>query len=348
MLRYRVEFWLVLALAWLFRRVPIDTGSAAMGTIWRWIGPLTARHRRLLDNLALAMPELDAAERRRIAIESWRNLGRVAAETFVIDRILADPSRILLPERARTILAAGTTGAVLVSLHAGNWEVVVEGANRIGRNATGVYKALRNPLLDAWLIERRKELYRSGILPKSADTARALLGSVKRGGTIAVMADLRDSRGIEVPFFGQPAFANPFPALTARMTGASLFAGIARRVSGARFVIEVAEIEVPRTADRAGDIARATAEMHRCFEDWIRADPAQWMWIQRKWVTRRDRGRMMRDRAAAAAAAEAPGDGEGPPLGDAAAAAGSDASEAVTPTQAPPARPASATEPTRS
>ena len=40
-----------------------------------------------------AMPEKTPAEREAIALGMWGNLGRVMAETFLMDRLLKDPSR---------------------------------------------------------------------------------------------------------------------------------------------------------------------------------------------------------------------------------------------------------------
>ena len=40
------------------------------------------------------MPEKTQAEREAIALGMWDNLGRVMAETFQLDRLLKDPSRL--------------------------------------------------------------------------------------------------------------------------------------------------------------------------------------------------------------------------------------------------------------
>jgi KDO2-lipid IV(A) lauroyltransferase len=106
---------------------------------------------------------------------------------------------------------------------------------------------------------------------------------VRDGGVLATMADLRDRKGVMVPFFGRMAPTSTFPALVARMTGAPLFAVEIVRRPGVRFVIALRAIEVPRTAERQADIEAATASLHAAFEDFIRRNPEQWMWAHRRW-----------------------------------------------------------------
>ena len=290
-----LEYAAVRAIAGGFRRLSLDTASALMGAIWRAIAPLGPRHARALGHIALALPELDEAARRRIVIGMWENLGRVAGETLLIDRLVADPSRFEIPPATAEALLSAGEGAVLVSLHTGNWEIIVRGATAAGLTATGVYKALDNPVVDRWLRSMRAPLYPGGLLAKSSEAARLLIARAKAGETIAVMADLRDSRGIQVPFFGRPAYANPFPAMVARMTGRPMIAGRAVRLDGARFRIDATIIPVAATGDRSADVAAATAAMHAVFEGWIREYPEQWMWIHRKWDLERSKRRARRE-----------------------------------------------------
>ena len=102
----------------------------------------------------------------------------------------------------------------------------------MGVPLTGVYQRLSNPYVDAETHKLRAFLYEGGLLPKAPVTARALLRAAQEGGCPAFLADLRDDRGAEVPFFGHPARSNTFPALLARTTGLPLYAGAAFRREG--------------------------------------------------------------------------------------------------------------------
>lgn len=303
----RIEFGLLMGATTIIRAVPVDTASDVMAAMWRAIAPLLPRHARALDHLAHAFPDMPVEKRRWIARQMWGNLGRVTAETIQLDRLVADPSRFEVTPEGLATLARGRDGAVLVSLHMGNWEVVIQAANAAKLASTGVYQTLRNPLVDDWLQTLRAPLYPGGLLPKGSSTARQMLGRVKRGQVVAVLGDLRESAGIQVPFFGRPAYANPFPAMAARIGGVPMIAGRVRRLDGTRFVIDAVEVPVSRTDDRAADVHATTAAMHAQFESWIREAPEQWMWAHRKWETKQSGRRARRIEFAAAAAEKAAG-----------------------------------------
>jgi KDO2-lipid IV(A) lauroyltransferase len=299
----RLEFGLLMVATAAVRAVPVAVASDTMAALWRAVAPLLPRHARALDHLEHAFPDLPADRRRWIAREMWGNLGRVTAETIQLDRLVADPSRFEVSPAGLETLSRGRNGAVLVSLHMGNWEVVIEAANAAKLSSTGVYQALRNPLVDDWLQALRAPLYPGGLLPKGSATARQMLGRVKRGQVVAVLGDLRESAGIQVPFFGRPAYANPFPAMAARIGGVPLIAGRVRRLEGTRFVIDAVEVPVSHTDDRTADVHATTAAMHAQFETWIREAPEQWMWAHRKWETKQSGRRSRRAAFTAAAAA---------------------------------------------
>lgn len=285
--RHRLEVVGLRLVGALFRALPMETASWIGGALWRFAAPLTKRHPRALDHLALARPDLDEAERRRIVRAMWDNLGRISAEAFRLDDFEAEPDRIdLSGAEAVAQLAATDRGAVLVSLHMGNWELGAVAARRVGLQAAGVYQEVNNPWVERLLLGLRAPWYPLGLYRRQRDgseTALKLFGIVRRGGTLALLGDLRDGGGIDVPFFGRPAPVTPFPALIARSLGVPLVAVRMLRTKGARFRIEAVAIEVPRTGDRDADVRRVTEALHGQFEAWIRADPEQWFWIHRKW-----------------------------------------------------------------
>jgi KDO2-lipid IV(A) lauroyltransferase len=265
------------------RVLPIDFASAFMGWLWRVIAPHLRRHPRVLAHLALAYPEMSKAERERIARDMWTNLGRVFAESFLVERILAK-SRIDF--RIAPLLAElhdAHEGVVFVSLHAGNWELAITPTLSAGIKAAGVYQRLKNPIVDRYLVESRRPYYPRGLFAKGTDIGRRLTRIVKEGGALAMLADLRDRRGVVVPFFGHPAPSTSFPALLCRISGAKIVAARVVRTRGARFIIDGEIIPMPRTADRDADVLEGTRRIQARFEDWIREHPEQWMWAHRRW-----------------------------------------------------------------
>lgn len=264
------------------RMLPVETASRVSGLGWRLIAPHLYRQERVLRNLALAYPDMAEVDRRRLAADMWENLGRTFAEAFSLERIAADGRISFGSEEMIDTMTRGGP-CVVCGLHLGNWELVAYTGKRMGVPFTGVYQRLSNPLVDAETLRLRTFLYDGGLLPKTPVTARTLLKAAKGGGYPAFLADLRDDRGAEVPFFGHPARSNVFPALLARTTGLPLYAGAAYRLPGVRFRIDVARVPIPETDDKQADALAATAALQAQFEAFIRKAPEQWMWGHRKW-----------------------------------------------------------------
>ena len=267
----------------LLRIVPIEFGAAFMGRLWRLVGPSTHRHSRALRNLALAVPDYDEAERQRIAAAQWDNLGRTFAEALQVDRLIADLDRLeLVVDAAAAAAFSAPGGLVLASLHSGNWEVAAYPIRRY-RSVAGLYQRLSNPLSDQFVAALRGHVFDGGLFTKGAKTPGHIMQWVRAGNAMAMLADHRESRGIEVSFFGRPTTANPFPAMVARRLGVPLIAGRAVRLPGSRFRVDACRIAVPQTNHPEHDVAVATQALLDCFESWIRDRPGEWMWMQDRW-----------------------------------------------------------------
>jgi len=295
-LRYRLEYAALRSIAALLNAVPLEVGANVSAKAWRLIAPYDRRHRRALENIAIAFPEKTAKEREAIALAMWENLGRVMAETMQIDRILADPSRIKLTPLTDKVFARykNKMGSVIgVTLHMGNWEFAAWPMTVAGNNPAAVYRTVKNPYVDRYLRHLRRHLYPGGLLGKGSidgsaeegqKTARLIMDFVRQGGRLGLVCDLHDRTGIPVPFFGRPARSVTIPALIARRVGARIWMGRCLRIGKeSRFTIELKELKVPRTANAADDVRWITAEMQKQFEAWVREAPEQWSWNNRRW-----------------------------------------------------------------
>ncbi len=288
-LRQRIEYGLLLAIVLFVRAMPLDMATAVSARIWRVIAPKTRRHRRALKNLEKMMPEKTPEEREAIALGMWDNLGRVTAEGILLDRILKDPWRIEFENPALIERYRDKVGAMVVAgLHMGNWEVAISPAMALNARAAGVYRIVENPYVDRFLQRLRAPLYPAGLFASKSDdgfnTVMRIASFVRQGGTLGMLADLPDWRGVEVPFFGHMMWATTAPAWLARRAGASLWIGRVIRIGKeSRFRIAFKELKVPRTDRPDEDIRELTAAIQRQFEEWIREHPEQFMWSNKRW-----------------------------------------------------------------
>ena len=293
-LRHRLEYAGLRLLIGIVRLMPIDTSANVSSAIWGLIAPRLRRHKRALDNLAIAYPEKTQAEREAIARAMWKNLGRVMAETMQIDRLIREPDRIeIVNQKVFTRYKDKLGAAIGCSLHLGNWELAIWPLTMAGGNPAAVYRTVKNPYVDAYLRHQRRDLYPGGLLGKGKvdgsmeegqKTARQIMDHVRNGGRLGLVCDLYDKSGLPVPFFGTPARSVIIPAMIARRVGARIWMARCMRVGTAsRFRIDITELKVPRTASMSDDVKSITAAMQAQYEVWIRETPEQWMWSNRRW-----------------------------------------------------------------
>jgi KDO2-lipid IV(A) lauroyltransferase len=284
-LRYRIEYILFLAAANIARLLPLETCANWSAWCWRLLGRFSSRGKRARIQLAASFPELTEAERKTLASQVWDNMGRVFAETLYTGDFIEDPSRYEMTRESelQDFIAQGR-GCVIVSLHIANWELAALGPLRAGLRIAGIYQTVKNPFVDAYARKLREPLYPAALLPKSRDTPRRLIKLMRTGATIAMMSDLREARGVEVPFFGRPAPSTNFPALLAVAHDLPILAVRTIRLPRSHFRFDWRLLEPVRDLpSREENVRATTALIQSCFEGWIRERPGEWMWVHRRW-----------------------------------------------------------------
>ena len=267
-----------------FGLLPLSVATSVSAFFWRLIAPKLRRHKRALANLTAAMPELSPLQREHILNAMWDNLGRTSVEAMRLKEIADNQSAISLRfSRSATEIMESPTPAIFVSLHLGNWEVTAIAAEKFNKLLIGVYKKVINPLVDADVTRLRSRFYKGGLVSRAPDTVKRIMRAIKQGYSVAIMADLRDSHGEFVPFFGIPSRSTQFPALLARLHDLPIIAIRAIRTSPGQFRIDAERLELAHSPDRKADIVENTARIQAQLEQWIREDPSLWMWGHRRW-----------------------------------------------------------------
>jgi KDO2-lipid IV(A) lauroyltransferase len=214
----------------------------------------------------------------------WDNLGRTSAEALRLDEIADDPNSLTLNFSPNALaIMHSKTPAIFVSLHYGNWEVTALAAERFNKPLLGIYKKIVNPLVDRDVTRHRSRFYKGGFVSKGPDAVRQITRAIKAGYSVAVMADLRESNGDLVPFFGIPSPSTSFPAMMARLYGLPIVVIRAIRTTPGHFRIDAEVLELANSTHKKADILENTTRIQAQLERWIRDDPALWMWGHRRW-----------------------------------------------------------------
>lgn len=122
--------------------------------------------------------------------------------------------------------------------------------------------------------------------PKPATTSiKKSLNCLRRNEILYLVADEQQRRsGIPVPFFGQTAFTPPGPAIFSIKTGAPILPMFVLRENRIQWTLLIGHpIEIERTTNEKRDIETLTAKFTKAIEDFIKQNPTQWTWLNRRW-----------------------------------------------------------------
>jgi KDO2-lipid IV(A) lauroyltransferase len=182
-------------------------------------------------------------------------------------------------EPLKEAVSAGK-GAIVVSGHLGNWELMGAIIATIGLPVTFVVTTQRNKLIES-LIDRYREAADIEIVKRRA-AVKGVLSALKRNRLVAILID-QDAHedGAFVPFFGRLSSTPRGPAIFHLRTGAPLIFASCIRLPGDHYRIEVERLNTGNLTDADEIIALATARLEAA----IRETPEQWFWMHRRWKT---------------------------------------------------------------
>jgi len=271
----------------LIRAVPLAWGRGLANLYGYLLYVLTLRRQRLADrNLVETFGDrFSPHERRQIRLAVTQNMCKVFVELFKASTFTPDQVRDLVPtegmEHCRRAVARGN-GAVVITGHFGNWEVlgarlVAEGFDLavVARDASDAGVAS--------LINQSRE--RLGMKVIGKRDMRAMHAHLRAGGLLGILPDQHSRKGsILLDFLGRPAWVVRSPALMALRTGAPLVPGFCLRgPRDALRVVILPEIDTQGLGDRDEATVELTRRINGALEEQIRAHPEQWLWLHDRW-----------------------------------------------------------------
>ncbi|HXR87729.1 MAG TPA: lauroyl acyltransferase [Stellaceae bacterium] len=270
----------------LVRLLPVDWSSAIGGFLARTIGPHLGISKRAEINLANAMPELTAEQRRQTLVGMWDNLGRVMAEYPHLDkfRLFEANARVEFIDGGNVLAArARTQKTIFFGAHCGNWEIAIPAATQLGFEVTGVYRAPNNPVVDRFMLWARG-VEGGELVPKGDTGARKALSALREGRALCMLVDQKMNDGIPVPFFGRDAMTAPALAMFALRYDCTVMPIRMERTRGAHFrIITEPPLALTKTGDNDADQRTLMTEVNAIVERWVRERPEQWLWLHRRW-----------------------------------------------------------------
>lgn len=285
-IRHLSEALFAYAIIGLFRLLGLRLGGRLAAALMRGLGPLNRVHKVLLGNLRAAFPGKSEKDIKVLAGQCWDNAGRTFSEYANLDKLRKRHEHHLTihgAEKARQAVKDGR-GLILVSGHIGNWESMSMAIDLTGLDAAGVYRHANNPIMNRWMIDKRRASVIPEQYPKGAKGTKFLIKKLKAGGTVCMLVDQKMNDGIEVRLFGRKAMTPSGAASMARRYNVPLMLITNNRVGATRFNVTFHDaFEADQTDDVAKDIQTTTQKINDFLEAAIREHPAQWLWMHNRW-----------------------------------------------------------------
>jgi KDO2-lipid IV(A) lauroyltransferase len=273
---------------WLLQCLPLPLLAALGSGVGRLLWLLGRSRRRIaLRNLELCFPDKTEAEREALGREHFRWLGRSILERSLLWFASADRLKRLITVEGDVKLAERSERPVmwLVPHFMGLDVAGVATLLYQNRMACSMYQAQSNPDIDAVIRKGRLRFGNAEIFPRS-DKALPLIRAIRRGHAFFNLPDMdfgaRDAAF--VPFFGVQAATLLAPSRMAKALNMVVQPVVAEMLPGGQgYVVRFGE---PFEHFPSDDPVADTVAMNQWIEAEIRRNPAQYLWVHKRFKTR--------------------------------------------------------------
>jgi KDO2-lipid IV(A) lauroyltransferase len=251
------------------------------------------KHRdRALGNLRRSFPDMPEKQRQEMARRSMQQLFMLFVEVLFTTRLVRIDTIARILELGDfgdvlRMLIRRETGVIMLTGHYGNWEVLGYALATLGFETTSIARPLDNPYVNDWLMGVRERRGQKIIAKKGAtDEVTEVL---ENNGVVGFIADQNAGpKGIFVDFFGRKASTYKSIALLAMQYEVPVVIGYARRLNDRfHFKMGMQDVIYPREwKDQPDPLRYITQRYTRAIEDFVRADPGQYLWVHRRWKSR--------------------------------------------------------------
>jgi Kdo2-lipid IVA lauroyltransferase/acyltransferase len=273
-----------------------------LGAVVRWLSPawryrvanglgdflyrIVKLRRPLVEkNLRLAFPEKTESEINHIAHAVYRGQAHTFFEVLLFPAIRSKADAEEFFEIDPTIpnrLAQEKSGAVIVSAHFSNWELMAYAYSYIISPVCVVYKPFTNPPLDRTMNDWRA--LGGNEMIDMASAARIGLKRLREGKLLALVSDQAGySNHFVTSFLGRDAAVFLGAAVLALRTRVPMILSMPVRIADGKYRLELSEIETADLSYSDENVKRLAERYTRALEAYICRYPEQWFWLHNRW-----------------------------------------------------------------
>jgi Kdo2-lipid IVA lauroyltransferase/acyltransferase len=287
-IKYFLEFFIVIIFFIIFKIIGLKLSSNLGEIIGKYFGPLFRKRTIAKKNILIAFPDLNEKSINEMIERMWKNIGRIFGEYIHINKFsIIDQKKIKIGFANKNnfeLLKKNSKPIVFFSGHFANFELMAKCLQELGFNIGAIYRPLNNIFLNPIMEFIRKKYICPIQIEKGSNGTKKLIKHISTNSPLALMIDQRLSSSIRVPFFNQPATTTTTPAQLAIKYDALLIPVFLKRLEKTNFEFFIEEpLIINRTSDYDKDIFNITQIMNKKIEEFIKRDPAHWLWSHDRW-----------------------------------------------------------------
>ena len=275
---------LLLALMRAAHYMPLGLLRACGRLLGAFLYRLAPQRRRVAQaNIDACLPELTATQRRALVRQTFRLFGQGFLDRAILWHASAARIRALVHvDGGSHLTALAGKPLILLAPHFVGLDAAWSRLSLDSRLAT-IYANQKDRLFNAALLAGRRR-FNAPLLLSRQEGVRDALRALKQGLPLYYLPDMdlgaRDA--VFVPFFGIPAATVTAVSRLARLSGATILPCVATMTESGYTVT----IHPPWQDYPGASIEADTRRMNAFIEDMVRATPAQYHWLHKRFKTR--------------------------------------------------------------
>lgn len=265
----------------------LSFGRGLAKVIWLF---LPAKRKRIATENIRRCLNVSAEESARIARESSVQFGAMFMEVLSFPKLkgnMGSHVKVVGLEHLTRYKNSTERGAVIMTCHSDNWELMGGAFAQNGIPLVGVAKKQRSEGADKFINEYRTLIgmhitYRSGV--------REMYKMLDEGHFIGLIMDQDVGRvdGVVVKFFNRATNFVTGAASMSRFRKVPIFPAFMHKNSDGTHTLEIfPPLMVERTSDKHADIKKMTQQLASLIEAHVRKYPDEWFWLHDRWKSMR-------------------------------------------------------------
>lgn len=269
------------------RRIGLALFSA-VGTVCYYL--LAKDRKRTVKNLRFVFgKEWSERKIRATSKAVFSMLGKNLFDALHLDTMRAKKFNQTISHDSLDSMAAareGGKGAVLITAHAGCFEMLLHFFARKGFNGIVVGRAFKNPAVDEAV---RKMRSGPGVeyIDRSEDS-RKIVRMLRQGKMMGALID-QDTKveGVFADFLGHPAFTPSSAVRFAMKFDIPIIVSLAARLDGDKHHVFISpQLTYTKSGDFEADLVSVIRQINDIISSHIRKFPEQWVWMHERWKTK--------------------------------------------------------------